>query len=111
MISRLACSLIDVEGEVRFLPGSRLEQAYGSSVAREEYRCSFGLNPDAEARILSAELRSTARDDHGAVRGVELDDHPFFVATLFQPERSALRGETPPLAVAFIRAMLVRSTS
>src|SRR5438309_3366790 len=49
VISRLACSLIDVEGEVRFLPGSRLEEAYGSTVAREEYRCSFGLNPDAEA--------------------------------------------------------------
>jgi CTP synthase (UTP-ammonia lyase) len=32
--------------------------------------------------------------------------HPFFVGTLFQPERAALRGETPPLVRAFVRAAL-----
>jgi CTP synthase (UTP-ammonia lyase) len=46
----------------------------------------------------------TGRDPEGGVRVLELDGHPFFVATLFQPERAALRGEAPPLAVAFVRA-------
>jgi CTP synthase (UTP-ammonia lyase) len=31
--------------------------------------------------------------------------HPFFLGTLFQPERAALRGETPPLARALVRAV------
>jgi CTP synthase (UTP-ammonia lyase) len=35
---------------------------------------------------------------------VELDAHPFFVATLFQPERAALRGKVPPIVTAFVRA-------
>ena len=35
---------------------------------------------------------------------MELLDHPFFVATLFQPERAALKGITPPLAVALLKA-------
>jgi CTP synthase (UTP-ammonia lyase) len=35
---------------------------------------------------------------------VELDGHPFFVTTLFQPERAALRGEVPPIVTAFLRA-------
>ena len=38
------------------------------------------------------------------VRALELDSHPFFVATLFQPERAALRGDVPPLVNALVRA-------
>lgn len=34
----------------------------------------------------------------------ELDGDPFFVATLFQPERAALRGEVPAIVAAFVRA-------
>ena len=40
----------------------------------------------------------------GEVRAIELDGHPFFVATLFQPERAALKGELAPLVVAFVAA-------
>ena len=43
-------------------------------------------------------------DAAGEVRAVELHDHPFFVATLFQPERVALQGRLPPLVAAFLRA-------
>jgi CTP synthase (UTP-ammonia lyase) len=35
---------------------------------------------------------------------MELQGHPFFVATLFQPERAALQGDTPPLVRAFVQA-------
>lgn len=45
-----------------------------------------------------------ARDAAGEVRAVELDGHPFFVGTLFQPERSALRGQVHPLLTAFVAA-------
>ena|SRR5271166_2543311 len=31
--------------------------------------------------------------------------HPFFVATLFQPERAAPRGEAPPLVASFVGAL------
>jgi hypothetical protein len=30
--------------------------------------------------------------------------HPFFVGTLFQPERLALAGRIPPLVAAFMQA-------
>jgi CTP synthase (UTP-ammonia lyase) len=43
------------------------------------------------------------------VRAIELDGHPFFVATLFQPERVALQGGVPPLALAFVRACAMAS--
>jgi len=38
------------------------------------------------------------------VRAVEMDGHPFFVATLFQPERAALAGKTPAVVRAFVEA-------
>jgi CTP synthase (UTP-ammonia lyase) len=44
-------------------------------------------------------------DDAGDVRGIELDDHPFFVATLFQHERGALQGRLPPAVRAFVQTM------
>ena len=40
----------------------------------------------------------------GDLRAVELLDHPFFVATLFQPERAALQGTLPPLVRALVDA-------
>jgi CTP synthase (UTP-ammonia lyase) len=38
------------------------------------------------------------------VRAVELRGHPFFFGTLFQPERTALRGVLHPLVHAFLAA-------
>lgn len=106
VIARLACELVDAEGDVEFVPQSIVSQAYGVPRSREGYRCRFGLAPTVEARLHAAGLRCTARDAAGDARAVELDDHPFFVATLFQPERAALKGTTPPLVVAFTRAAL-----
>jgi CTP synthase (UTP-ammonia lyase) len=49
--------------------------------------------------------------ERGEVRAVELDDHPFFVATLFQPERAALNSRLSPLVTAFVRACAARATA
>ncbi|HET6262263.1 MAG TPA: hypothetical protein VFG99_08495, partial [Chloroflexia bacterium] len=43
-------------------------------------------------------------DDEGEVRVVELAGHPFFMATLYQPERQALTGVAHPLVNAFVQA-------
>jgi len=63
------------------------------------------LNPAFRAALLTGPLRASALDAAGEVRAVELDSHPFFVATLFQPERKALEGNTPPLVLAFVEAL------
>jgi len=111
VIAALACSLVEVTGEVRFAPGSRIAGAYGRGEAREGYHCRYGLNPRYAARLAAGPLRATAWDREGEVRAVELDGHPFFVATLFQPERAALSGVAPPLVVAFLRAVRSAASS
>lgn len=105
VITPLACELVEATDSVRFQPGSRIASYYGSEVATEGYRCRYGLNPELQAALLlSGPLRAGARDAAGEVRAVELDEHPFFLATLFQPERAALHGRVPPLVAAFVRS-------
>lgn len=104
VVSLLACSLVEAKGGVTFSPGSRIAKAYGAQEATEGYRCRYGLNPEFREALLAGPLQVSAIDEEGEVRGVELDGHPFFVATLFQPERGALEGRRVPLAEAFIAA-------
>ena len=108
VVAPLACSLVEVSDEVRLAPGSRIASAYGRTVAEEQYHCRYGLNPRYVPRLADGPLRATAWDRAGEVRAVELDQHPFFVATLFQPERAALKGRTPPLVTAFLAAIRSR---
>ena len=111
VIAPLACSLVEESGEIRFESGSRLAAAYGVSVAHEEYHCRYGLSAGYVHRLTSGPLRAAGRDGAGDIRAIELDGHPFFVATLFQPERSALAGRQHPLIRAFVEAVQERATA
>ncbi|APZ44339.1 CTP synthase [Acidihalobacter ferrooxydans] len=105
VIAPLACALLDASGTVDLVPGSRLAAIYGQESATEQYRCSFGINEAFRAKLTQGPLRLAATDaENGEVRAVELDGHPFFIATLFQPERAALRDEPAPLIKAFAAA-------
>jgi CTP synthase (UTP-ammonia lyase) len=105
LIARLACSLVETQTEVFLVPESILHKSYGRLRIQEGYRCNYGPNPEREASLFAGKLRVTARDAAGEVRGGEIRDHPFFVGTLFQPERRALTGELPPLVREFVAAI------
>ncbi|HEY9449588.1 MAG TPA: CTP synthase [Gemmatimonadaceae bacterium] len=104
VIAPLACSLVEVSNTIRFAEHSQLARSYGRLEASEGYHCSYGLNPVFAQELTAGPLRPVAWDDSEEIRAVELDGHPFYVATLFQPERAALRGEIPPLVRAFVHA-------
>ncbi|WP_442798395.1 CTP synthase C-terminal region-related (seleno)protein [Pantoea vagans] len=108
VIAPLSCSLVEQRGTVRFEPGSRIATAYGTLESDEGYHCNFGVNPEFSAALGDNTLRITAWDEAGDVRGVELPDHPFFVATLFQSERAALQEKESPLVVAWMQAALAQ---
>jgi CTP synthase (UTP-ammonia lyase) len=105
VIAPLECALVEKSGEIRLSQGL-IQAAYsGTERIEEGYHCSYGFNPAyVDTLFGNGRLRATAHDLDGAIRGVELDAHPFFVATLFQSERRALRGELPPLVNAFVAA-------
>ncbi len=111
VIVPLACALVEVTDKVQLLPGSRIAAAYGATAATEGYRCRYGLNEAFRATLVSGALRVTAEDAAGDIRALELEGHPFFVATLFQPERAALTGRLPPLVAAFARAAVAHGAA
>jgi CTP synthase (UTP-ammonia lyase) len=111
LISALTCSLLDAEEELLLEPESLLHKSYGTARIREQYRCSYGPNPEYENKLFAAEFRVTARDTDGQVRAAELRGHPFFVGTLFQPERRALKGELPPIVREFVGVLATANRS
>jgi CTP synthase (UTP-ammonia lyase) len=105
VVAPLSCSLVEKVGGVHFAPGSLLAAAYGAGDATEGYRCNYGFNAAFRAPMEAAGLQFTAWDDGGEIRGAELTSHRFFAGVLFQPERAALRGDVPPLVLAFVKAV------
>jgi CTP synthase (UTP-ammonia lyase) len=104
VIAPLSCALVEASDTVRLAAYTRIADAYGTLDIHEGYRCRYGINPDFASALLEGALIPCGHDSAGDLRAVELLDHPFFVATLFQPERAALQGVTPPLAIALLKA-------
>ena len=106
VIVPLLCSLVEVADTVHLVEGSRLARAYGETTIVEGFRCSYGLSSDFRHAIADTSLRVSAVDDSDDIRGMELNDHPFFVATLFQHERNVFQDRLSPPARAFVEAIV-----
>jgi len=104
VITNLACALVEASEVLRPVPGTRFHEIYGADEICETYHCSYGLNPDYVPRLVQGGLRVGVRGPNGEPRAVELPSHPFFLATLFQPERSAFSGHSHPLIREFVAA-------
>ncbi len=103
-IAPLSCAMVERSGPIILEPESLVGRLYGVRDVTEEYHCSYGLNPRYADRLADGPLAVVGRDERGEVRAVELRHHPFFVATLYQPERTALKGRTHPLIAGLVRA-------
>jgi len=104
VVVALSCPLEGQEGTVRLLSGSRAAMLYDRPTVRERYRCNYGLNPAYTGLFVSGGLAATGWDEANEVRVVELAGHPFFLATLFQPELSAQADRPLPLITGFVTA-------
>ena len=93
---------------VLLLAGSRLEEIYGRAEASEEYFCNFEVNGKYRAALEAAGMRFSAEGEAGEPRAFELPGHAFFIATLYQPQRSSRPGRAHPLLMAYLEAGAVR---
>jgi CTP synthase (UTP-ammonia lyase) len=103
-ISQLACSLAGREMKIRLVEHSRAARIYGTTRVSEEYYCNFGVNPKVVELFRGGPLKISGSDDEGESRVVELDNHPFFVGTLFVPQARSNPARPHPLVNAFVRA-------
>ena len=105
VVAALACSLIGEEREVTCVPGTRLAAICGTAPFTGFHWCSYGLAGAFTERLVDAGVVVSAHAPDAGVEGIELPDHPFFVATLFQPQIGALAGAPlHPLIAAFTEA-------
>jgi CTP synthase (UTP-ammonia lyase) len=104
VIAPLSCPLVEVRASIRLADGSSIAQAYGTTGIEEGFHCNYGPVERLQRALATTPLRACGFDDAGAVRAVELQGHPFFIACLFQPERAALGGRVPPLVRAWLTA-------
>ena len=103
LISLLACALVEQEGGIRLVEGSKAAEIYQAVEISEMYRCRYGFNPDYIGLFINSELVISGYDTDKEPRVIEHKSHPFFIGVAFQPERSALAQKSHPLISAFVR--------
>ena len=104
VVTPLSCSLWGQEHAVRLVPGTRAARLYGVESAVEDYFCNYGLSPEYRPQIEESGLRVSGVDGDGEARIVELEGHPFFLATLFCFQTRSWDGEPHPLVAGFVDA-------
>ena len=106
VVSLLSCSLVESQIEISIEPGTTLARIHSGDLRRvERTHCSYGLSPDFGHVATSGGLRVSAIDDTCEVRAVERADHPFFVGTLYQPQRTSSPAAPHPMWTAFVIAV------
>ena len=90
-------------------PGTRVAQAYGEPVVSERHRHRYELSAQLKPKLEAAGLRcSGVSPDRRLVEFIELDDHPFWVATLAHPEFKSRPDRPHPLFRELVDAALAR---
>ncbi len=92
---------------IKLHDGTRARDIYGEAVVYERHRHRYEVNNLLRKRLEAAGLRvSGTSPDERLVETIELDDHPFFVASQFHPEFKSRPERPAPLFREFVRAAL-----
>jgi CTP synthase (UTP-ammonia lyase) len=111
VIVPLLCSLYGETRKIRPIAGTLLSRIYGEAPFDGFHWCGYGLADEfVEVLSRSGVVVSAFADDAGA-EAIELSEHPFFVATAFQPQvGNSEAGRLDPLLEAFFKAASFRTT-
>jgi len=104
LISVLSCKLVDENDIIILKRGSITAKFYQSIRVEEGYHCTFGVNPKYLSIFNDSDMKFIGFDVSGDPRAFELNGHPFYIGTAYQPERSAFEGKVHPLIVGLINA-------
>jgi CTP synthase len=97
---------------IKLHPGTRVREIYGEAVVYERHRHRYEVNNLLRKRLQSAGLRVCGTSpDERLVEVIELEDHPFFVASQFHPEFKSRPERPAPLFRDFVAAALERPAS
>ena len=93
------------EQECKLDCGSLTAMIYGKSSIRERHRHRYEINNNYVADLEKAGMRIAGRSaDLSLVEVIEIEDHPWFVASQFHPEFTSTPRDGHPLFTSFINA-------
>ncbi|HMJ78265.1 MAG TPA: CTP synthase [Iamia sp.] len=91
-------------------PGSRVAEIYGRTVVSERHRHRYEFNPRLRHHFENTTLRMSGESpDHRLVEFIELEDHPFWIATQAHPELKSRPNRAAPLFRELVGAALDRA--
>jgi len=108
--------VVDMGGTMRLgtypaklVPGSKVAEAYGSTLVYERHRHRYEFNAKYRARFEEAGLLcSGLSPDERLVEFIELVDHPFWVGTQAHPELKSRPNRAAPLFRELVAAAKAR---
>ena len=104
VISMLSCSMVEKNGDIFIEEGTFVKTIFNNEKTNETYHCNYGFNHHYLEQLKKSKMKISGYDKNKEIRIIELQNHPFFIATLFQPERSSLQNKNHPIIDSFIRA-------
>ncbi|RDV11861.1 CTP synthase [Pontibacter diazotrophicus] len=106
VVNPLSCSLAGQILEIELTDKtSKIFEIFGTKRINERYHCNFGLNPEYQNQLDGKGFKIVGTDIHKEARILELENHPFFIATLFVPQDNS-SVETPhKLVTEFLRTV------
>ncbi len=94
---------------IKLHDSSRAREIYGEAVVYERHRHRYEVNNLLRKRLEAAGLRASGTSpDERLVEVIELERHPFFVASQFHPEFKSRPERPAPLFREFVAAALER---
>jgi len=97
---------------VKLHEGTRARALYGEAVVYERHRHRYEVSISLRKRLEAAGLIvSGTSPDERLVEVIELDDHPFFVASQYHPEFKSRPERPAPLFREFVGAALQRAVA
>ncbi|GAA4655937.1 CTP synthase [Streptomyces chumphonensis] len=99
------CSFTGEKAPLTVKRESRLASIYGHpDDVQEVFHCSWSLSRAFMEAAVEGAMEFVAWDADGAPRALEVKEHPFFVASLFQPELSSTASSVHPVIARFLEA-------
>ena len=87
--------------------GSKAAKAYGAETVVERHRHRYEFNTAVLPQFEAAGMEATGvNPETGLVEVLELKNHPWFVAVMYNPEYKSTVSTPAPLFVAFVAAAL-----
>ena len=85
---------------------------YGKNIISERHRHRYEINPDYIKRIEEKGMKYTGKDNSGRrMEILELEEHPYYVASQFHPEFKSRPDKPSPLHLGLVKAALANKNT